>query len=141
MMFLQITDAMSNEFLSTITASSMVVAVIQWLKNTKMIPFINQHSAKLNRTLSWAAAFISGAGLHYHYEASTGTLVLTGLTAAAFGHAIWDTAQSYALQWLIYKGIVKGPAADVAAVAEGVPVTSVVGPGAVVAGAEAASKP
>ena len=136
-MFLQITNAMDNELLSTITASSMAVAIIQWLKNTKLVPFMNQNSAGLNRFVGWFAAFVSGAGLHYHYEASTGTLTLTGLTAAAIVHTGWDTVQSYAAQWLIYRGIVKQPAADVAAVAQGMPATITVSPGVAKAGLEA----
>jgi hypothetical protein len=103
-------ETMQNEIVSSVTASAMAVAVIQWLKNTKWVPFINQYSSTLNRVLGWAIAAISAAGLHYNYESATGTLTLTGLTAATLTHSLWETTKSYALQWLIYKGIVKGPA-------------------------------
>lgn len=134
-MFFQTPEMPSNEILSTFTASAMVVSVIQWLKNTKLVPFINQHSAGMNRTLSWLAAFFSGLGIHYHYDATAGALTITGLTAGVILHTGWDATQQYFAQWLIYRGIVKGPAADVAAVAEGVPVTPVASPGLVQAGA------
>jgi len=107
---LAIDPQMPDQLIPTITAASMVVAVIQWLKETKLVPFISHNTAALNRCLGWFAALVSSVGLHYTYDASTGTLVLTGLTAGALAASAWATVQSYAAQWLIYKGIVKGPA-------------------------------
>ena len=99
-------DAMSNELVSTVTASAMSVAIIQWMKNTKYIPFMNQHSSAFNRFVGWVAAFLSATGIHYSFNHDTGTLTLTGLTAVALGHTVWDTTKSYAFQWLTYRGIV-----------------------------------
>jgi len=143
-MFFQSTPdpTMVNDFMSTVTASTLAVSVIQWLKDTKYVPFINQHSAGLNRTLSWFIAFCSGAGIHYTFNGDAGVLTVTGLSAGVIFHTVTITCKQYVAQWLIYKGIVKGPASDVTAVREGVPVTPVVGPGAVQAASDAgAAKP
>lgn len=128
---------MGREFLTVMTTSTLVVSAIQWLKNTKLVPFVNQHSSTINRILSWVAALLSGAGIHYNYEAATGTLTLTGLTLIAVVHAFGDTAQSYAAQSLIYRGLFKERAADVSAVKEGLPAKVVVSPGVKEAGEEA----
>lgn len=129
--------AMGQELITTLTTSTMVVSIIQWLKNNKWVPFVDQHSSTINRVLAWLAAVISGAGIHYNYEAATGTLTLTGLTLVAVVHAFGDTVQSYAAQSLIYRGLFKERAADVTAVAEGIPAKVVVSPGVKAAGEEA----
>lgn len=142
MLLLQTTPdpTMVNDFMSTIAASTLAVSVIQWLKNTKLIPFINAHSAGVNRTLSWLIAFASGAGIHYTFSGDSGVLTITGLSAGVIIHTATITCKQYAVQWLIYKGIVKGPAADTTAVAEGTKAQVVVGPGVKVAGVEAAAE-
>jgi hypothetical protein len=141
MLFLQTTltpdPTMVNDLMSTITASTLAVSVIQWLKNTKLVPFINQHSAGLNRTLAWLVAFFSGAGIHYTFNGDAGVLTVTGLSVGVIIHTATITCKQYVVQWLIYKGVVKGPAADVAAVKEGVAATPVASPGVVQAGEEA----
>jgi hypothetical protein len=141
-MMLQVSDVMpvSTELPALISTSAMSVAIIQWLKNTKYIPFMDQHSAGINRVVGWCSALASSAGIHYSYDAHVGTLTLTGLTAMAIFHAATDATKSYAFNWLIYNGLVKGRAADVAAVAErqaqGMPVKVAATPGVVAAAAE-----
>jgi len=130
----------STELPGLITTSAITVALIQWVKNTKWIPFVNQHSSTVNRIVGWCAAFVTAAGLHYTWDAGTGTLTLTNLHLINILHAAGDTTKSYAFQWLIYKGIVQTPARDVAAVTEGVPARVVVPAGAVVAASEQGPK-
>ena len=100
----------SNEFMSTITASTLAVSIIQWLKNTKLVPFINENSTTLNRWVSWLAAFVSGAGIHFTFNHDAGVLTVTGLTAGVIIHTVTVTCKQYAVQWLIYRGVLKGPA-------------------------------
>jgi hypothetical protein len=139
---MQISDVMpvATELPGLITTSAMSVAIIQWLKNTKWVPFINQHSAGINRMVGWGSALLSATGLHYTFDAHTGTLTLTGLTLMTIAHAVWDTTKSYAFNWLIYNGMVKGRAADVTAISEGVRAIPVATAGAVKAGVEAAQE-
>lgn len=132
------TEAKATQALDTVTVSAIVVAVIQWLKKATWIPFVNQHSAGINRAISWGAAFISGAGLHYSYTGvDNGTLTITGLTLSSIMAAGWSTVQSYGSQWLVYNVAIKSRAADVAAVAEAPPAPLVVAtPGVAAAAAE-----
>ncbi len=145
MMLLQaVTDIMpvSTELPALISTSAMSVAIIQWLKNTKYVPFMDQHSAGINRLVGWVSALTSSVDIHYSYDSHLGTLTLTGLTAAAIFHASMDATKSYAFNWLIYNGMVKGRAADVAAVAEALPKKPavVVSPGVAQAGKEMATE-
>ncbi len=130
-----------GDLLSTLTASTLTVSIIQWLKTSKWLPFVNQHSAGLNRTLGWLSAFATGAGIHWTFNHDAGVLTITGLSAGIIIHTATITAKQYAVQWLIYKGIVKEPAANVAAVAEGLHPVPVASPGIIAAGQEQAEKP
>lgn len=108
MLLLQATTIMGNEVLDTVTASAMSVAIVQWLKNTKLVPFMDQHTTSINRVVAWIMALLSATGIHYNFDHATGTLTLTGLTAAAIFHTVGDTIKSYALQWLVYRGVKPG---------------------------------
>lgn len=111
---------MGNEFLSTITASTIAVSIIQWLKNTKLVPFINEHSTGLNRLVSWVAAFAAGTGIHFTFNGDAGVLQVTGLSAGVIIHTVTVTCKQYAVQWLIYRGILK-PGTNPAPVLPAVP--------------------
>ena len=102
------TTVMGNEVLDTLSASAISVAIIQWLKNTKLIPFMGQHTSGINRIVAWVMAFLAGTGIHYQFDHATGTLTLTGLTVATILHTGGDTIKSYALQWLVYRGVKPG---------------------------------
>lgn len=109
MMLLQAVDVMpvTTELPSLITTSAMTVAIIQWFKNTRLIPFMDEHTAAINRTVAWIAAFASAAGIHYTWDATTATIAISGLHPIVVLHAAGDVLKSYAFQWLVYKGVVK----------------------------------
>jgi hypothetical protein len=134
--------AVSTDLPAIIATSSISVAIIQWMKNSNL-PFLkafSQESSGLNRLMAWVAALIAGVGIHYHYDPSLGALTITGLTGAAIYSAAVSATKSYGFNWLIYNTAVKNRAADVSAVAGGMPVTPVVGPGVAKAGVEQANE-
>lgn len=140
MFFQAVETATVNDVLSTLTASTLTVSIIQWLKTTKWVPFINQHSASVNRALGWLGAFATGTGIHYTFNHDAGVLTITGLSAGIIIHTATVTAKQWAFQLLIYKGIFKGPAETVTAIAEGIHPVPVASPGAIAAGAEQAKE-
>ncbi len=134
--------AVSTDLPAIIATSSISVAIIQWMKNSNL-PFLkpfSQESSGLNRLMAWVAALIAGVGIHYHYDPNLGALTITGLTGAAIYSAAVSATKSYGFNWLIYNTAIKSRAADVAAVASGVPVTPVVGPGVAKAGVDQAEQ-
>ncbi len=122
-----------QDWLSTVTASAAVVSILQWAKSSKLVPFITQHSAGWNRALGWFAAFCTGTGIHFTFNHDAGVLQITGLSVGVIIHTATITSKQYFAQWLIYKGIVKEPAATQAAIQEGMPVAAVAPAGAVAA--------
>lgn len=108
-MLLQLTPdpTMTNELLSTLTGATMVVSIIEWVKNTKVVPFINRNSTALNRVVSWVGAFLAGTGIHYTFNQDAGVLTISGLSAGVIFHTALITTKQYALQWMLYRGVVK----------------------------------
>ena len=108
---------LTTELPALITTGGMAVAIIEWMKNSKVVPFMNAHTATMNRVVGWIAAFCGATGLHYKFDHTAGILTITGISAAVIGHTIYDTVQNYAFQWLVYKGVVK-PATAAVSVAQ-----------------------
>jgi hypothetical protein len=100
----------STELPALISTSALSVAIIQWMKNSALpgLGFINHDSPGMNRTLAWLAAFISGVGIHYHYDPALGALTITGLTLSALVATALQTAKSYGFNWFIYNVTLKG---------------------------------
>jgi len=118
--------SVKTELPDLLYTSAVSVASIQALKNSKLpaLSFVNQHSNRVNQTISVLFATVSSIGLHYKFDPNAGTLLISGLTLAtlvpAALHAGSDTAKSWAFNWILYQ-LVKTRAADVAAVQEGIP--------------------
>jgi len=89
------------------TLSAVVVWLIEKLKASKAMPFINTETAKLNRLLSIVLAFLSALGIQYSYAFNhqTGTLILTinGLLLANILHFAWTWLQNFVMQQAIFK--------------------------------------
>lgn len=136
----QLTDVtpVTTDLPALIATSSITVAIIQWMKNSNrpLLRAFSQQSAGLNRTIAWLASVIAGVGIHYHYDPALGAFTITGLTGSAIYSAVVNACKSYGFNWLIYNTAVKSRAADVSAVAGGVPAQVVVSPGVKEAGKE-----
>lgn len=77
---------------------------IQALKNSSWASWFNRDSARANFALSLFISFIATVGVHYTWDANTGTLMITGLTLAGLAHGVW----SWLLQWLTQHATYKG---------------------------------
>ena len=92
---------------SQLTAAYATSAVLQWLKGKPWFPFANANTAALNRATSMVLALIAAIGLHYTFDAESGVLTISGLTAANILHTVWAWVQQYALTQASYKGLIK----------------------------------
>lgn len=100
---------MTNEAFSQISAATIAVSIIQWLKKTTILPFVNENSAWINRIVATLAAFVTSVGIHYSFDVAGGVLTVSGLIWSNILHSVWDIVKAYAVQHLIYKGIIAGP--------------------------------
>jgi hypothetical protein len=101
---------MQDLVISQVTLSAVSVVVMQWIKGSKLFPFITATTDKLNKVVAAVLAGVTAIGVHYTYDATTATLTVVGLSWAALGHAAWHWLQSYAFQETIYKGAFHKPA-------------------------------
>jgi hypothetical protein len=85
----------------------MVVGLLEYLKKKTWVPFINEHSNTLNRSLSVVGATLTTLGIHLQWNHDLGTLTISGLTVATIGALAWGAIKNFAWQEMIYRGIIK----------------------------------
>ena len=95
---------------SQMTSAYITSALLEWLKAKPWFPFASADTAVLNRATSMIFALIAAIGLHYTFDAESGVLTITGLTAANILHTGWAWIQQYALQQAAFRGLVKNGA-------------------------------
>ena len=99
----------SNVLASQITASAVIVWLMQQLKNAKWFPAITHQTGRLNRIVAVILAAGAAIGIHATFDQAAGTLMITGLTATGLAHGAWMWLKSFALQEIIYQGAVNKP--------------------------------
>ena len=90
-----------------LSTSAVVVAVMEWLKDSKLTPWMTHNSSTINRVVGMFFALVSGVGLGWMYDPAAGVLTITGLQWSHVFHAVWEAFTSYGMQWMIYKGVIR----------------------------------
>lgn len=98
----------NDSLTSSATVGIISAYAIQWIKKSKSIPWVNEHTQSLNRFLSGMIAFASAAGIYLTWNHAAGTLTITGLTAANAFHFLTHGIEQWAIQQMAYKGVVAG---------------------------------
>lgn len=98
-----------NLMLTQLTASGIVVWIMQKLKGAKSVPQVNDGSDTINRVLALIFATLAAAGITYGYtwEAGTFTLTVTGITVSSVASFLWHVLSGLVTQELIYRTAVK----------------------------------
>lgn len=82
------------------TASAVIVflwrLIEHWMPNAANLP------STLKRSLLWFVAACAAIGVHYSFSSGSGTLIITGLTAANLVHGLWHLVQSVSLQEFVH---------------------------------------
>jgi hypothetical protein len=92
--------------LTQLTASAMVVWILQQLKKAKTIPWVSVETDKLNRWLAVLGAALASIGIHYTFDHTAGVLTITGLTLTGILTGTWHWFQSYVVQEALYRATV-----------------------------------
>jgi hypothetical protein len=96
-----------NELASQVTASGIVVWVLQSLKKANWFPWITEHSDTVTRIWAVVLAAATSAGISYTYDPSAGMLTISGATLAGVLSFLWKVVSALVFQELIYRGAVK----------------------------------
>lgn len=95
---------MDESLVSTqLTASAVVVWVIQYLKGAGWLKFMTCDTGKLNRAVSAIFALLTAAGIHTTFDSTAGVLTVTGITLVNGVHLVWAAAQQFVGQEIIYE--------------------------------------
>lgn len=118
-------DSTVNPLATQITLSAIVVAAIQWLKNSSWFPWLQNTSAKANRVASALLAIVTAVGIHiiWTHGSIPGSYMIgvTGLTLTGIASGAFAVIKSFVFQELTYRVAVKSPPAPPAAPAPAVP--------------------
>jgi hypothetical protein len=99
---------MTADLISTqITASAVIVWVMQKLKNSNRFPWLSQYTWLANRTVSIIVSGAMALGIHADFDPVKGVLAISGLTYISLMHGLGDWLRSAVIQQLIYIGAVK----------------------------------
>lgn len=88
-----------------LTTGAVVVYLIEWAKRSRLMP-ITASTKSINRALNVVLAAAVALGINWTFDASAGTLVITGLTWPALAHAGWEFLKQLATQQILYDGVI-----------------------------------
>jgi hypothetical protein len=80
---------------------AIAVWLIQWMKGSKLFPFMSQFTPIINRIVAFVVALASAASITWHYNAVSGTLTVMGLTE----QAVWTALAGLVTNELVYMGV------------------------------------
>ena len=98
---------MTDHILSQISTSAMIVYGLEWLKMCKWFRWLDLESKKLNRIVAVILSGLGAIGVHGEFDPGAGTLLITGLSTVTILHGLWDWAQAFVTQQVIYDGVVQ----------------------------------
>jgi hypothetical protein len=108
------TAVLLKQLTSQGTMSIVIVAMLEWAKNSPLAPFINKETTALNKGLGAFLAFITSIGIAYTYSAGVVTITFTVMTVL---HGLWTFIQQLAFQHIVYHGFIKPKTVEVSAAA------------------------
>lgn len=82
-------------------------SLMKLLKYWKHFPLMQKEAAWLNRGFAAIMALAATIGIHYTYDAVTGVMTITGLTAVGILTGLWQWFVQFALQQGAFKLIVQ----------------------------------
>ena len=103
---------MTEHVISQVTTSAVIAYFLEWLKGTRLFPWLSMETAKLNRVVAVILSGIGALGVHANFDQTSGVLTITGLTVVTILHGLWDWAQAFVTQQVIYDGVVQKPSKE-----------------------------
>ena len=101
-------SAGANEFQGGIVWAFLSAAGLEWVKRHPSIAILSRESAFwLQRLAGFALAAVAALGVHWAFDASAGSLTITGLTSTGLWAASGETIRQWASQEVMYRVAVK----------------------------------
>lgn len=95
----------ANVLGTQITISGIIVAAIQYMKRSKYFPWFTKEKVYVVRGFSAVASFIAALGVHYTWNASNHSLLLTGLDLTTMLAAAWIATKQFVFTELTWQTV------------------------------------
>jgi predicted ferric reductase len=83
--------------------------LLQWLKGTRLFPWLTMESQRLNRMAGVVIAFCASVGVLFSFDHAAGVLTISGLTTANLLHVGARFLQQWVYQQGSYRMLVSPP--------------------------------
>lgn len=88
----------SQMITSQLASAALLAYLLQWLKRTRLIPWVSEHTKGINYALTGIMSLLAAVGIHYNFDAAAGTLTIGGLHATTIAHGLWEWLKQWAFQ-------------------------------------------
>jgi hypothetical protein len=78
-------------------AAALLSVLLNWLKQSKLLPWITVESAKLNRAVMIAGAGLAALGITVHCDWATHNCTVSGLDYQTVANGVWVWFQQIAI--------------------------------------------
>jgi predicted Co/Zn/Cd cation transporter (cation efflux family) len=96
-----------NPMSTQVGIALIVPFVLQWLKNTPLMPWINHRTDWVVRLLSMAVAVASSVGIIVSWDPEAGALLITGLHLDKIAALIFQAFAHFKGQEIVYRTAIK----------------------------------
>jgi hypothetical protein len=94
--------------MSTQVGIALIVPfVLQWLKKTPFVPWINERTDWVVRLLSMAVAVASSVGIIVTWDPAAGSLLITGINVQAIANLLFQSWAHFKGQEIVYRTAIK----------------------------------
>ncbi len=91
-----VADALANPITTQAGSTLLVIGTLQWLKKAKWFPLLKEGQRYLTRAVSVIAALCVSVGIHYTWNPTDHSLLITGLSL----YTIVDGAFHWGAQYI-----------------------------------------
>ena len=98
---------MESDITAHLTIGAVIVYAIERLKSLAWVRWITPDTKILNAWLSATLAAAAAVGISVTFDPTGGVLTITGLTLQGTLTGIWEWLKQYAVQQLLYDGVIQ----------------------------------
>jgi hypothetical protein len=96
--------ATENVLATQLTLGTIFSGVMAYLKSAKWAPWFSQHSGKINHAFMLITSAAGAIGVHWVWDKSTHSLMITGLSIMTIAVGLWEWAKQWTVQYLVQRG-------------------------------------
>jgi hypothetical protein len=96
--------ASQNVLATQLTLGTIASGVLAYLKTAKWAPWFDAHSKSINHIFLLISSAAGALGVHWTWDATNHSLIITGISAVAILHGLWEWTKQWTVQYLVQRG-------------------------------------